>query len=108
MTQEVGQVRAQEGGCGQWFQMHLGKQEDVSKAIGMCLGGMGAGKGDTPALRGVDTEEVEEDAPGRVGWEQAVKGPECPLHLLSWLPSLGIRISSVAFWLLQPSLHYFT
>lgn len=90
MTQEVGQVRAQEGGCGQWFRMHLGKQEDVSKAIGMCLGGMGAGKGDTPAPRGGDTEEVEEDAPGRVGWEQAAKGPECPLHLLSWLSSLGI------------------
>lgn len=99
MTQEAGQVRAQKGGCGQWFQMHLGKQEDVSKAIGMCLGGMGVGK-DTPALRDEEPEEVEEDAPGRVGWEQATSA------LLAALFEHSNFFS--CFWLLQLTLYYFS
>lgn len=62
MTQKPGQWIAQKGGCGQWFQMHLGKQEDVTKATGMCMGGLGAERGNTPA-----GGEVEDDLPGWVG-----------------------------------------
>lgn len=82
------------GGCEQSYRNVLGRDGSWERRHTCSEGG--------------EPEEVEEDAPGRVGWEQAVKGPGCPLHLLSWFPSLGIRISSVAFWLLQTSLHYFT
>lgn len=49
--------------------------------------------------------EVEEDEPGWVG--MVCVGPLIPIPCSLGLPSSGIRISSVAFWLLQPSLHSF-
>lgn len=89
MTQGTGQVRAQEGGRGQWVQMHPGKQEDVSKATGMCLGGTGAGGGHASALRDAALREVEEDALEWVG-----HGLRTALNARSFC-SLGLPSSSI-------------
>lgn len=48
MTEKPGQVRAQEGGRGQWFSLHPREQRGVRKGPGLCRG-METGRGNAPA-----------------------------------------------------------